>query len=79
MSGYPRDEEEHSQPLLNAHRSSNGILFAADDGDDGFEDSALREHVGSSEALVTPTYGPPLRSTLQSREAGESKMYIECV
>lgn len=70
MSGYHRGEEEYSQPLLEAHRANDGVLFAADDGEEDYEDSALREHVGRSEAVVSPSYGPPLRSTLQSREAG---------
>jgi hypothetical protein len=71
MSGYARGEEEYSQPLLEAHRANDSVVFAADDGEDDYEDSALREHVGRSDAVVSPTYAPPLRSTLQSREAGK--------
>jgi hypothetical protein len=70
MSGYPRGEEEYSQPLLEAHRANNGVLFAANEGEDDYEDSALLEQVGKSDVLVSPSFGPPLRSTLQSREAG---------
>ncbi|KAG8802448.1 hypothetical protein FRC16_009637 [Serendipita sp. 398] len=63
-----RRDLEHSQPLLAGQQSDPDTIFSVDE-DDHYEGSALRddskEHRGSS----GPSFAPPLRSTLESREA----------
>jgi hypothetical protein len=66
-----RLEQEYSRPLLDSGRHGGETLFSVGD-DDEYEHSALQERVGSSEHVDTATFAPPLRSTLQSREARES-------
>lgn len=66
-------DAEHSQPLLQ-NAAGNNTLFAVDDDDD--EDTELTAlHSSRSDHSVRFTehvqvIGPPLRSTLASREAG---------
>ncbi|OCH85803.1 amino acid transporter [Obba rivulosa] len=80
-----------SEPLLNrdshedfgaddaAHPSADDVLFAVDDHDDDFEDSALNGSPHEDSARAKPSHsvrfqedvqviGPPLRSTFESRE-----------
>ncbi len=70
MSTNQRDAEI-SQPLLGGRRSDHEELFSAGN-DDHFDEDAWRD--GSNERTDTrsPSFGPPLRSTAQSREAGRS-------
>jgi hypothetical protein len=65
-----RLEHQYSR-LLDSAQHEDETLFAVGD-DDEYEDTALREHAGSSERVDTAKFAPPLRSTLQSREARES-------
>ena len=69
MASYGRGEDEVSRPLLEAHRGADNVLFAAEGGEEDYEDSALRKSVDSSKEVASPSFGPPLRSTVQSREA----------
>jgi len=66
-----RLEHEYSRPLLDSARHEDETLFSVGD-DDEYEHSALQEHARSPEHADTAPFAPPLRSTLQSREARES-------
>ncbi|KAG8833986.1 hypothetical protein FRC17_009768 [Serendipita sp. 399] len=62
-----RRDVEYSQPLLAGQRDPD-TLFVVDDDDDHYEGSALREDSKRHEEASGPSFGPPLKSTLQSRE-----------
>ncbi|KAG9044065.1 hypothetical protein FS837_008832 [Tulasnella sp. UAMH 9824] len=71
----PADEEDR-QPLLNdedrvTSKSSSKVVFSADDDDDGDNDDAeyFEPADPHADGDVHPRSGPPLRSTIQSREA----------
>jgi hypothetical protein len=74
MSNQDRDRE-YSQPLLHGRRSDD-VLFSTED-DDTYEHSALQRRDGNTASVETPQFGPPLRSTLQSREAGRIMIHNE--
>lgn len=73
-------EEESAEPLLNHSRENlvqeDQVIFALDEDEDEYEygrasheDEERREHHVRFEEQVQ-VLGPPLRSTMQSREAG---------
>lgn len=62
---------EHEEPLLEEHQSNENIHFSVED--DEFEDSISSLRPTDAERIDPPSYGPPLRSTLQSRETGMSQ------
>jgi sodium-coupled neutral amino acid transporter 11 len=75
--GRPADTE-HAQPLLSS-QDDDRTIFSVDDSDDESNqatalDSAKTDRTGHSvrfeEQVQIRVFGPPLRSTLSSREAG---------
>ncbi|KIO32269.1 hypothetical protein M407DRAFT_112194 [Tulasnella calospora MUT 4182] len=71
-------DEEDRQPLLDDEdrvtgKSSSKVVFSADDDDDDDDDAEYYEPPDPhAEGDAHPRSGPPLRSTIQSREARES-------
>jgi hypothetical protein len=59
---------EHEEPLLGTHEHDHNVFFSAEE--DEFEDSISTLRPAECERIESPSYGPPLRSTMQSREAG---------
>jgi solute carrier family 38 (sodium-coupled neutral amino acid transporter), member 11 len=81
MFGQPRHQNaadgEARQPLLNDSQENPAdkrVVFAVDDSDDDEERSAIDTPKKSSRSVTfredVQVIGPPLRSTIESREAG---------
>lgn len=67
---------ESSQPLLSSPQEDERVVFAIDEDEDEHLDPGLSSFVERPEHSVrfedeVQVIGPPLRSTIQSREAGE--------
>lgn len=73
-------EEEDRQPLLDEEdrsigKSSSNVVFSADDDDD--DDAEYYEPDDrTAEGDAHPRSGPPLRSTIQSRETREHPIFF---
>lgn len=62
-------DDDHDRPDSNVNRASN-VIFSADDDDDEEHGALSRGSEDDDGSLeVYPRGGPPLRSTVQSREA----------
>ena len=70
------DDEHDSQPLLvssNHNQTATSTIFAVDDDEDDVDDAPLHSSRSTHSVRFTEqvqVIGPPLRSTLASREAG---------
>ncbi|CAG7854508.1 Vacuolar amino acid transporter 2 [Serendipita indica DSM 11827] len=63
-----RRDAEISQPLLGNRHSNHEELFSAGH-DDHFDEGSWRDETNGQIEAHSPSFGPPLRSTQQSREA----------
>lgn len=69
----PHPDHEHEQPLLHHDKTTPSTIFAVDDDEDDDDEQALHSSRSTHSVRFTEqvqVIGPPLRSTLASREAG---------